>query len=247
MNNQRRVILVPLALSLICVVLLSGCATTLQSTAPPPDYFASKKHIGVIWVANHEDPTAQIFETSQTGGGLIGALLAEGIKVAKNRTLNKRLNEEKLRPLVQKYYLDLFEKGLEFEDFEVVSVKDPYVIKHIKKFKAPKGEDKDTYPEFDFRSIGKTLGVNQLLVLYPIQYGLNRMKGHAKGYSLLWVALIDVQTNKRIAYYTSTSILGPIDGAWNTPPDYTNLITAMRLSLETNVDRAYVLIFDREP
>lgn len=230
---------------LVCIALVTGCASVPMKVAPPPDFMSQKGTIGVIWTNDGKKSTAQMYKLGSQG------LLDMAINQAMAGKIIKRLDKEEIAPLVKRFYLDMFSAAFSVEGFEIQTVDTAYDKNKLKKIKKNKAKNEGLSP-YDFKSIAEELQVNRLMVLDIQAFGIARSyygfipTSQPKGYAQVIGYLLDGSSNLVIGQQYSKNI-ELSQGEWDVPPEYTNLMRASVTSLEKSIDEIFITIFGRVP
>ena len=251
-----------LVLTVIIGALLGGCAPVFKNILPP-DNFLQKENtsIGLIWTSNAnlnypEGPeyTAKHFMLGAQG------LLDMAVAHSFSDKLGKALSEIKIKDLMQKHYFNVFQPAFENKNFYVKINTNPYCQKkhNFGTFNEYCTNSLDTTKTstgslgYDYKPVIANLNVDYLLVIEISMYGTGRSYygmlpiSPPKGYTVLSSYLIDGKTQDVISQRGST-VVEPVKGEWDDPPQYANLMKAAETSLEIAINEVFIDIFKQAP
>jgi hypothetical protein len=257
-----------LVLVLVWTTFLLGCFAAPKNLSAPTDFMRKKGSIGIIylstefskgfsWAGDTPYKLDQRGELYGLGGaGILDVALYRGVL----KELVDRLHEERLAPLVEKYYIKPFGDAFSHEGFDVKVIETVYDYEQLTKIDIEKVQTvKSTmaFPfnavnDYDYKPISNELGTDYLLVLEVYCFGVGRSyfgfipQGPPKGWTALTCTLVDTRSNKIISRQFETNLEVP-RGEWDEPPEYRILMNAVVKSLETSLDNVYIAILKRAP
>jgi len=271
--KERAILYFWFLLAVAISLFLGGCASKFENILPP-DNFLQKKNvsIGLIWTsqANVHYPggpeyTAKHYMVGNQG--LLDAVVARSF----SDKLVKVLGEIKLKDLMREHYFNVFQRAFESHNFNVKISPEPYCFK---KFRLGTNEyctnvlDPKTVEikkvgdgllqmpigcmVLDYKPVITDLGVDHLLVIDLIHHGTGRSyfamtpTSPPKGYTVLVSYLINGRTEEVISQHISY-VVEPVNGEWDEPPAYPNLMKAARASFEIAINEVFIDIFKQAP
>jgi len=156
--------------------------------------------------------------------GTVGLISEIAIGVG-NIKLSNRLKEEKVASLVKDYYLDAYRNPLTSEGFKVKIVKNAYNKEQLKRI------NEFGLAPYDFKPIAQELQIDHLIVLDIRGFGVVKkyktfsLADKPKGYSFVEGYLVEGASNRIISKIPFETQIN-VEGEWDTPPDFSNLVIA---------------------
>lgn len=264
-------------LTVTIAVYLGGCTNKFRNFSPSDNFLQSKNaSIGLIWTSNANlhypegsEYTAKYYMLGDQ------RLLDRAVARFFSGKLVTVLGEIKLKDLMREHYFNVFQPAFENKNFIVKINTEPYCrnilnfipycskneyctnILDVKNLEAMKISDSifevpfiDT--RYDYKSVISSLGVDYLLVIDLISHGIGRSYSGTlaisppKGYTMLVSHLIDGKTEHVISQHVS-SVVEPVEGEWDEPPKYINLMNASEASFEIAINEVFIDIFKQAP
>ena len=260
-------------LTVTITVSLGGCASKFKNISPADDFLQKKNvSIGLIWTsqANMHYPagpeyTAKYYMLGQQG------LLDKAVAHSFSDKLVTALCDIKLKNLMEEHYFNVFQRAFEDNNFNVKINPEPYCWKNFRlgtnEYCTNALETKNVELKqvgegplqtpigcmvYNYKPVIADLGVDYLLSIDLIQHGTGRTyfamspTSPPQGYTLLVSYLIDGKTDKVISQHIS-SVVEPVQGEWDEPPEYTNLMKAAETSFEIAINEVFIDIFKQAP
>lgn len=248
-----------------CVTLLLGCATP-KNISVPPAFMKKKGSIGIIYLSNDfsgfdglsGNTNIRLAQRGELYGLGASGIMDIAIHRAVLKELIERLHEQKIAPLVRKFYLKPFGDAFSHEGFDVKIINTVYDHEKLAKIKNDETLNKSmAFPfnavnDYDYKPISEELGTEYLLVLEVFCFGVGRSyfgfipQGPPKGWTALTCSLVETRSNKVISRQFAKNLEVP-KGEWDEPPEYPNLMNAVLKSFETSVDEVFIAFFGRAP
>ena len=268
MKKQRKLLL-GFSFVILISLLAGGCASKFDDISTPDDFLQNKDaSIGLIWTSQinihyPEGPeyTAKHYMLGQQG------LLDIAVSRKFSEKIENALSKIKLEELMKERFFPVFQAAFENYNFSVKIKSEPYCWKKfrlgsnkycenaldIKKMEIKKaGEMPIPVFTFDYKPVFEELGVDYLLVIDLIQHGTGRSyfamapTSPPKGTTMLTSHLIEHKEQAVLSQHLC-SIVEPVQGEWDEPPEYANLLKAARQSFEIAVDEVFIDIFKEAP
>lgn len=248
-----------------------GACGKFQQISTPDDFVQTEKgKIGLIWITT-VTATGLMF-LSETGVPtashyFIGAqgLLDVAVNNALASELKGALTKIKTQDVIQQKYFNVFRPAFENNNFTVVEKVAPYCTFLHEEFCPEPFERVDwnmvkiggssqpiALNIYDYSEIIKELDVDYLFVINVIEFGSGRSyfsmvpTSPPKGKTTLVSYLIDGQTNKIISQNGFT-IVESVEGEWDEPPEYPNLMKAVHKAFEIAMDEVFIDTFKQAP
>ena len=253
--------------------MFAGCAKKFVNVPVSEDFLQKKgSRIGLVWtsIINNDYPegpeyTAKHYLLGQQG------LLDIAVSRSFSDKISTALQKIKTNQLMKIFYFDVFTRAFEDQGFIVKSKTDPYCFKKYRMGSNKycdnpltlKTVELSTVTDsafempladriYDFGPVISELGVDYVLAITLHRQGTGRSyyaivpTSPPQGTTILAAYLIEGNTQKIISKHI-TSIVEPVIGEWDTPPDYENLMAASRRSFELAMDDVFISIFNRAP
>ena len=220
----------------LVAVLLTGCATQ-RDNMPFRDGMTEKPSTVVITEVSGLETPCYIKAGTQ---GLLMFMMNEVMA----QSIEKKIKILKVQSVVDSHYYEAFRQGLEHQGFQVRKSSDLLRKETLQK---PPIDDSKHAP-YDFRFLKEKFDVEYALVLEPISVGLIRHYydciplGAPKGYTDLLIYLVNLNSNLLEGYYHAVVKL-PIEGEWDTPPEYDALMNSAQNALVKALREAYTYFF----
>ena len=258
-------------LSLWCLLimsasLLTGCGAKFQDI-PAPDQFAANQgeKIGLVWMLWPQEPGPD-YQAKHYCLGQMG-LLDIAIVRAFAHELEDALSKNIINDLIEQNYLRTFTPAFEDVGFSVKVNPTPYCVK---KFRLSSNElctneikqigqklcgvyaTPQFEPVYDYKPIFDELDVDYLLMIDIVRHGTGRNyyagvpTSPPKGVTTVFMFLVARNTMDMVSK-RYVSVVEPAVGAWDEPPEYTNLMQASRDSFEAALDDIFIDIFKQAP
>jgi hypothetical protein len=267
--KEQRILLLGFSFVVVISVLFGGCASNFNNISPPDSFLQNKNaSVGLIWVCqmNIQYPEGPEYTAKHYMLGHQG-LLDTVVSLKLSEKLANALNKIKLEELMKERFFPVFQAAFENYNFNVKIKAEPYCWKKfrlgsnkycenaldIKKMEIKKaGEMPIPVFTFDYKPVFEELGVDYLLVIDLIQHGTGRSyfamtpTSPPKGTTMLTSHLIEHKEQAVLSQHLC-SIVEPVQGEWDEPPEYANLLKAARDSFEIAVDEVFIDIFKEAP
>ena len=268
MTEQRRLFL-GFSFVIVISLLLGGCFSKFDNISPPENFLENKDvSVGLIWICQNnlhypEGPeyTAKHYMLGQQG------LLDIAVARAFSDDIEDTLNKVKLEELMQERFFPVFQAAFEDHNFTVKIKAEPYCWKKFRlgsnKYCENSLDVKDMEIKkvggmplsvftFDYKPVMEELGVDYLLAIHLLQHGTGRSyfamvpTSPPKGITSLTSHLIEAKAQVVVSQH-HCSIVEPVQGEWDEPPEYANLLKAARASFEIAADEVFIDIFKQAP
>jgi len=254
-------------LALVLGVSLGGCASKFENISPPDNFLQQKNaSIGLIWETNYHlqypvgpELTAKHHMLGQQG------LLDIAVARSFSDKLSTVLSTVKIKDLMSKHYLNVFQGAFANNNFNVKIKTEPYCSKNeycknvldAKDLKAMIISDSVFEMPFfavsyDYKPVIAEFGVDYLLVIDLSIHGTGRSyygmlpTSPPKGFTELRSYLINGRTEKVISQHVS-SVVEPVKREWDEPPKNAHLMKASEASFEIAINEVFIDIFKQAP
>lgn len=212
-------------LLLVSMVLLTSCAVKVPLSN---DYLNKPSKVG-IWV--NVSPATKYRDGSQ---GLLDLALTSGDKYEPPL----KLATEKLNP--KENLLQLYSDLLTSKGKEVVIINDEFDRKNATRIKsAEKAYDNKKYFSYDLKNLKEKYGVDEVLFV-DVNWGLmigyySMIETDRSGFARFDTSIVNTTDNS--LYLSHQNIkLNKIKGKWKTPPEYENIISTIKQTLEDAIE-----------
>jgi len=225
-------------LSLILLVLLSGCAR--QSIEVPAGFFTKPESIVITEISGLKP----YFHTHSSKGvvGILDAVVIDGVTTS----IQEKVKEIDALETVQYYYYAQFKQSFSQRGFTTKEEKVPLVRENLSK---AEGQEKEA--PYNFKPLKDKYQVRYALILDPHAFGTLRSyygfipTSCPKGYADLSLYLVDLNNNLIVGEYRGSALAEP-KGDWDTPPEYSPLVTAAKEALASVLQSAHAFIFKNQ-
>jgi hypothetical protein len=211
---------VKLLLLMLLPFVCASCASKIPLTK---NYFSSEKRVGIIQI---ETPINNYREGSQ---GLLDIAVTQGDKYAKALQIaDKNL---KATERIYNGYIDHYtDKGKELIVIDTI-----IDFERLNTFSKPSGTKKKYY-KYNINFLKDQYNIDELL-LVETHYGLlisyyGFIEIGRFGHCQIFSQIIDLNDNS-LLFKGKTAVNNPINGNWNAPPDYDNLVYSIERAIKS--------------
>jgi hypothetical protein len=217
-------------------LILTGCSTTARKDMELHDDCLHKQsRIVIAQISGLEK--ARFFRLGEQGfvDLIINSAMTDGMA--------EKVEVIDTKSLLEEHYYGPFERFLSQHCLEVSKMYEPLDREKL----APPPIDEEKYAPYDFRQLKKT-GAQYAVILHPQQFGAQRYYkgfiplGPPHAITSLRVYMVRLSDNTLVGHYNVAKV-HEVQGAWDNPPEYKELIRAVEGSLGEALEEADMYFF----